>query len=478
MAGYVIRQPGHPLLSGCKFFAVGDNTSTVVPIFPPAAVPLTGTCQNGITAGTLAPFPCLHGNGSNRRVVFSTSVAYSPTSQNMTVMGRFLANAAGTGGVVSARTGPSNFGWQLLFSNFGPSEDGYNFAVFGEGKFVEAQDLIGSSTQANKNVFVCGTWDQTAKQAKMWTRQPTDPVAVYRSVNTNTNSADVNAQNWDVRSTDPLYWMFENGGATYFNGDVAWVAMFDRVLSQSEIEQWSLDSDWPFTLDVSPPLAFSSAPRAFNHPVNTIRFRKPLLQNAVVPPPPALNTNQVFPPMYQGGPLRGPWRKGPVSLAQAAPVPTPPVIPIPDQVLIGPFHGGPLKGPWNRGGPFAPKPVVVTPPTPAVVSPQVLPPVFRGGPLKGPWQSPRRPPPPVPPPPPAPPVPPPAIERPFFDIDAGKDVNVRLRRHTQKLSTALNSLIRQDILVQTGDVDWTLNTTGLNPSGLTGTFNSGPFGTG
>lgn len=48
----------------------------------------------------------------------------------------------------------------------------------------------------------------------------------------------------------------------------------------------------------------------------------------------------------------------------------------------------------------------------------------------------------------------------------------RLRRNTDQVSTILNSLIGQDILVQTGDRSWTLNLAGVlaNLGGPTGTF--------
>lgn len=472
MAGYVIRQPGHPLLSGCKFLAVGNNATTVAPIFPFSAVANTGTVSGGATVGTLTPFPCINGDGVNNLVTFGNFDTYfGSTARDLTVMGRFKSNSSHIGGVASARNAALG-GWQMLFSNGGVSETGYNFAVFGESKFVEAQDGIGAATQTGLNVFACGTWDNTAKQVKMWTRQPADPVAVYRNVNTNTNAADVNAVNWDVRTTVPTLWLEETGANFFFNGDLAWLAIFDRVLSQSEIEQWSVDENWPFTVDISAPSPFFSVPRALNHPVNMIRHRLSMLRGPDVPPsPPAVLTNQVQLPMFFGGPLKGPWRRGPASLAQANPVPTPPIIPPAPQIYPPIFTGGPLRGPWQS--PVAPQVLVATPPSPVTIAPQILAPTFRGGPLKGPWGrgGPHQPIPPVPPPPPAPPPVPAPREYPFFDIDAGKEVNVRLRRHTQKLSTALNSLIRQGILRQTADVDWTIDVTNTGLlSGPTGTF--------
>lgn len=44
----------------------------------------------------------------------------------------------------------------------------------------------------------------------------------------------------------------------------------------------------------------------------------------------------------------------------------------------------------------------------------------------------------------------------------------RLRRHTEKLSIIINSLVAQDILQQIGPSSWTIDTAG--GSGLTGTF--------
>ena len=118
----------------------------------------------------------------------------------------------------------------------------------------------------------------------------------------------------------------------------------------------------------------------------------------------------------------------------------------------------PVPGPWNNFRPL----IVAQLSSQPVVVPQVYPPPFQGGPLRiGPWL---RNPHPVPPimPPPAPPSPPPSVtDLPYIDRDAGNQTNVeRLRRATQKISTILNSLIRQRILVMTGDVDWTLDVEG------------------
>lgn len=477
----VLVQPNHPMLSGCKFFSVVDSSTSINCLLPVAGT--VGTVSGGATLGTLGlpPWNAIVGDATNNLVTWANfSTYFGSTDRDITVIMRAKAKSSHIGGAAGCRVASPVNGWQMLFSNFSASETGWNFAVFSAaGKFQEAQDGIGAATQVNKDVVVAGTYANATKVVQCYTRQPTDNAAVFRNNRTNTNSANVALDDWDVRCTTPMVWLATRTGADFGNIDVAWAAVFNRVLTASEIAAFSRDEEWPFITGVPTPPIMASAPPSLNHPLNTIRHRMSMLRGPTSPPPPpAIVTNQIQLPLFAGGPLRGPWRKGPASLAASVPVPTPPIIPPMPQVYLPVFSGGPLTGPWHKG-PSVPKPLVAPPGAPPVISPQVNLPVFFGGPLTGPWhRGPHQPPVPVPPPPPAPPTPPPAKERPFFDIDAGKEVNVRLRRHTQKLSTALNSLIRQDILVQTGDVDWTLDLTGGVLTGLTGTFNSGRFGTG
>ena len=73
------------------------------------------------------------------------------------------------------------------------------------------------------------------------------------------------------------------------------------------------------------------------------------------------------------------------------------------------------------------------------------------------------------------------IGKPFVervpDAEAGSQ---RLRRHTEKVSTILNSLMSSGVLVQTGPSSWAIDSSALTSSsgGLTGTFSSGTFGSG
>lgn len=84
----------------------------------------------------------------------------------------------------------------------------------------------------------------------------------------------------------------------------------------------------------------------------------------------------------------------------------------------------------------------------------------------------------------SPPPPPPShagVGKPFVervpDAEAGSQ---RLRRHTEKVSTILNSLMSSGVLVQTGPSSWTIDSSAISPAdgGLSGSFTTGSFGTG
>lgn len=96
-------------------------------------------------------------------------------------------------------------------------------------------------------------------------------------------------------------------------------------------------------------------------------------------------------------------------------------------------------------------------------------------------------------PPPVPPPPPPNFigndktfiaywpqRLPVIEDQSGSFVPIdsRLRRSSEILADIANSLMRQGRLVKTGTNSWTINAPGTDTNGLTGTFNSGTFGSG
>lgn len=246
-----IAQPAHHMLMGLRFFAFGDS------IAPRNVAEAGGTSiPSAITAITATArlgkrFQALTGNGTTSDVTYGNASSYSLDGRSMTVLVRCKARiAAQVSGVVAARNGTTS-GWQMLFSNFAPggAEDGFNFAVFGASKFLEAQDLVGSSAQAGADVFVAGVYDHAAHEARLWTRQPGDLYASLRGTNTNTNSGDIPGTDWDVRVSQPIHLLNLTGSSNFFDGDLGWIAVFNRVLSSAEIQLWSMDEEWPFEID-------------------------------------------------------------------------------------------------------------------------------------------------------------------------------------------------------------------------------------
>lgn len=252
----MFARPNHPLLRGLRFFARADNTVDIrVPEARnggPGVVTLGTGSRTVLNHGTGA----LLGDGAATVVTFDSFPNYWSGSKNLTVICRCKATTnSQVAGIVAARENDHSLGWQLLFSNFDPGgvEDGYNFAVFSTGaKFVEAQDQIGSVAQTGKDVVACGVWDDAARQARMYTRQPGDPYALFRSSNTNTNSSNIATEPWDVRTTNPILLFQLNNVSAWFTGAIGWVAIFDRVLNAQEIAAWSRDEEWEFAEDEEP----------------------------------------------------------------------------------------------------------------------------------------------------------------------------------------------------------------------------------
>lgn len=256
-----IRQPDHPMLRGLRFFGVAGSTADVQNLGNRGGG--AGAISGGATLGRLGrQFSAIQGDAVNNLVTFDAHDLYfGSDSRDITVICRCMSNADHTGGVMSARNASLN-GWQILMSNFGASERGYNFSVFGgSSKFQEAQDGFTSAQQVGLDVVVAGKYVHSARQVYIYTRQPTDPHAKLRNSRTNTNSGTPSTEDWDVRSTVPYLWLKETGANKFFNGDVAWCAVFDRELSNDEIAEWSIDEAWPFVEEY--PLASAFTARTY-----------------------------------------------------------------------------------------------------------------------------------------------------------------------------------------------------------------------
>ena len=256
-----IARPDHPLLRGLRFFGVANNTVDVQNIAARGGG--SGAITGGATLGRLGrEFSAVQGDGTDNLVTFDATNLYAGSDlRDITVICRCKSNADHTGGVICCRNASLN-GWQILMSNFGAAERGYNFTVFGgASKFQEAQDGFTSAQQAGLDVVVAGKYVHADRAVYIYTRQPSDPNARLRNSRTNTNSGTPTTEDWDVRSSQPLLWLKETGASTFFNGDVAWCMIFDCEKSNEEIAELSMDEKWEFLEDY--PLVTSFTARTY-----------------------------------------------------------------------------------------------------------------------------------------------------------------------------------------------------------------------
>lgn len=258
-----IRQPDHELLRGLRFFAFGDNVINLRNLANRGGG--AGAATGSPTAAArLGGYPAINGDGSDNLVTFDRfSNYFGSDSRDITVIGRFRSNSSHIGAPVAAFALGSNPGWNLLYSNFSGSETGFNFAVrSAAGKFMEAQDGVGDSGMVGKDVVFAGAYSHHQHECYAYLRNQGEPAATIRNAHTNTNSSNTATENWDVRAgSSPMCWLAFHDASVPFNGDVAWVAVFDRFLSNDEIARWSQDECWPFVEDY--PLTTSFTARMY-----------------------------------------------------------------------------------------------------------------------------------------------------------------------------------------------------------------------
>lgn len=245
-----ILQPDHPMLRGLRFFAFGDNVVQLRNVAGRGGSP--GVAAGGPTISRLGTYQAINGDATDNIVTFGNFVDYfGSDSRDITVLMRVRANSAHVGIIAGSRSAGPASGWQFLYSNGGGSEDGYNFTVWSSGnKFMEAMDGVGEANIRSKNVVFGGVYIHSQHECYSFLRNEGEPSAKIRNAHTNTNSGNTSTENWDVRAgANPLTWLALAGPATPFNGDLAWMAVFDRALTNDEIAEWSIDEAWPFLED-------------------------------------------------------------------------------------------------------------------------------------------------------------------------------------------------------------------------------------
>lgn len=249
-----IAQPDHRMLRGLRFFAFGDNVARLKNLAGRGGG--DGVASGSPTASVILGqgFRAINGDATDNAVVFDRFDSYwGNEARSITVIVRGRSNSSHIGAPVTAYNG-SGAGWNILYSNFGGSETGWNFVVRSvAGKYMEVQDGVGDGSVAGKDVVFAGVYNHMTHNMASYLRLPGEPAATIRNGSyTNTNSSNTNTEDWDVRAgSTPLEWLQFASPATpfYFNGDMAWCAVFDRAMSNDEIAEFSQDENWEFLND-------------------------------------------------------------------------------------------------------------------------------------------------------------------------------------------------------------------------------------
>lgn len=226
----------HPWLKGCKFFAVPDGSGTMKNLMGGA----DGTVNAAPTFTRLGMHPALDMvQGSSQYTEFGQPASYGFAGPSVTVLTRARPDAIGTTfsetAFVSAAEAASAAGYLLMFSNFGGSEVGWCFVVYGGGTFLLANDGTADAT-TGREVVVAGRFDATS-----------NTVNVY--LNGSKGPDQSSGGTWDVTPAGSIFLGKFLSPDIFADGPQAWVMIFDRALSDGEVARLSRDWEWPFLDD-------------------------------------------------------------------------------------------------------------------------------------------------------------------------------------------------------------------------------------
>lgn len=224
----------HPWLKGCKFFAVPDGTGAMKNLMAGA----DGAVANSPALSHLGMFPALtYVPASTQAVTFGNPAAYGFAGPSVTALCRARPdNIGGTNNetiAVQSSNAAVTAGFGLFFSNFGGSEVGWCFVIYGASGFVLANDGTLSAT-TGREVVAAGRWEANGVGG-------TANVFVngVKGANQSTGGAIT------AIAADPIYVGRQRSGI-YFDGPIAWTMIFDRALSDGEVARLSRDWEWPF----------------------------------------------------------------------------------------------------------------------------------------------------------------------------------------------------------------------------------------
>lgn len=239
----------HPMLRNCRFLWFAGGTAQARNRLGPGA---NGTVTNA-GQGKSGRFNALTWGGSaSDGIAWANTAGYGPRANGpMTVIARVrVAGDNGTTGqiqgIVAAKDAggaDSTGGFAMYWLKDTFTNPGFNFTLYTSGGFYYAFATgTGGSGGYGVDRVVAGVYDKKPNGPRIWI----DGVENTSLGNSGVGSPTTVA--WNPALAANLH--FGDLGGTDsnpLNGALAWVAIFDKALTEREIKLWSRDgAPWPF----------------------------------------------------------------------------------------------------------------------------------------------------------------------------------------------------------------------------------------
>lgn len=183
------------------------------------------------------------------QMAFGVGTDYAKVTDGCTVIvkHRILGTNGATGSEETlasciAGTSPNRTGWLLWNVQNTFANTGYNFLIAtpAGGDFWYVTAAVSASAV---DMVVAGVYDKQANLPRIYINGT--EMASGRTSSSGTPSS----VNWQVWGSGTLKIGNNSANDIPLNGDVMWMAMFNRTLSPAEIKQWQDESKWEFVQD-------------------------------------------------------------------------------------------------------------------------------------------------------------------------------------------------------------------------------------
>lgn len=239
----MIVDRSHPMLRGCRLLVLPDSLGRLVNhmgIGTQATVPGSGV---SLAAGTNGQRRLVFDNSGNNTVVFAGQRNYLRPVSGISVVFRCKVDGnsggvePGTNGIIGCRVGAlstTNSGWGFYHVSSGAPNLGMNWTVYGTGNSFNFVRDSAVSSFANSGRVHCGTYDHRTGRQSLYT----NGLLI--------SSATASPATFNLDTTSDIAIGGFPDGDFRLNGSVDFAAVFDRVLSPSEIARWSQTGTFPF----------------------------------------------------------------------------------------------------------------------------------------------------------------------------------------------------------------------------------------